>query len=355
MLDGFHFRAGESTKMIDYFMPLTDSYGYVHSIDNLVTFYRTSISVDELLDVIRLKAKTFSYLEYWERLDLPIRRNFANFIHEVHFGDLYIKIGKRKEDKTSYGAKTIRVVDCVRFEINPNKHHETKEWDFMLELIDLYCVKGIIDKFDYAIDIPLPKEKVVVLKTRKTVGFFNGTRYYGKRNKHGYVKIYDKYQERLDEAKAIAKKLDVAFIPEDYYPCTRVEITLKNRQPFSAVEFGVAGISESADLPELSETLRVYLDMLQHILLLGGDIDGHLRKINYRSRIKLEPHLYGAVANFEYDMEILESLLRELEQLLKLEPFEFRQTESAESGEDFLEVEYGFDFDLLPLPEDLTP
>lgn len=356
MLDGFSFLPGESTKIIDYFMPLTDSYGYVHSIDNIVTFYRTNISVDDLLEVVRAKSKTFAYLEYWERCDLPVRRNFANFIHEVHFGDLFIRIGKRKEDKTSYGAKTVRVIDCVRFEINPNKHHATKEWDFMLELIDQYCVKGIIDKFDYAIDIPVPKEKVVVLKSRKTVGLFNGTRYFGKRNKHGYVKIYDKYKERLDEAKVVAKKFDLTFVPEEAArPCTRVEITLQNRQPFSGVEFGVAGLteSESSDLPELSETLRIYLDMLEHILLLGGDVDGHLRKINYRSRVKLEPHLYGAVVNYEFDMEILGSLLRNLEQLLKLEPYVFKTR--ALSGEDFVPVDFDFEDleDLLPFPGEL--
>ena len=88
-------------------------------------------------------------------------------------------------------------------------------------------------------DIPVSPDKVVVTKSRKTYGYFDGTRYYGKRNKHGYVKIYDKFKERLDAAKFFAKKLDIAFNPEDYYPCTRIETTLKNGQPFSSVEFGV--------------------------------------------------------------------------------------------------------------------
>ncbi len=357
MLDGFHFkdgRDGESTKMIDYFMPLPDRYGYIHSIDNLVTFYLTDISVSELLEVIRAKSKTFAYLDYWERLDLPVRRNFANFIHEIHFGDLFIKIGKRKEEKTSYGSKTIKTIDCIRFEINPNKHHTTKEWDFMLELIDAHCFAGVIDKFDYAIDIPVPPDKVVVVKSRKTYGFFNGTRYYGKRNKHGYVKIYDKFKERFDEAQAMAKKLDIRFTAEDYYPCTRIETTLKNGQPFSGVDFGVAGAMPGAeDGPALSPQGKMYLEMLQHILLLGGDIDGHLRHMNPRSRVAVEPYIYGSLTNYEYDFDILIRLLKDLAELLHLKPYSFNTPGVfvADDGDgDAYFALTDDDFPLLPLP-----
>lgn len=351
MLDGFKFLPHEKTRMIDYFMPIEDKFGYVHSIDNIVVFYLTDISNSEMLEIIRAKSKTFAYLEYWER-ELSMNPRFANFFWFIHFGDLSIKLGKRMKAKDNYGVERIREINCVSFEINPNKHFTTKEWDFMLELVDNYCHSGIIDKFDYAVDIPVSPDKVVVTKSRKTYGYFDGTRYYGKRNKHGYVKIYDKFKERLDAAKFLAKKLDIAFNPEDYYPCTRIETTLKNGQPFSSVEFGVAGIGELDDA-KLTPNNKMYLEMLQHILLLGGDVDEHLRHMNYRSRIAIEPYIYGSLVMYELNADILIELMKNLAELLKTKSYNFNTSGVFYTVEDGAELDIFNDYDLLPLPDEL--
>lgn len=351
MLDGFKFLPGEKTRMIDYFMPSEDQYGYIHSIDNIVVFYLTNIDSSGMLEIIRARVKSFAYLDYWER-ELAMNPHFANFMYMIHFGDLYIKLGKRVKAKNNYGAEYIREINCVSFEINPNKHYDTKEWDFMIELIDAHCQSGMIDRFDYAIDIPVPPDQVVVTKSRKTYGYFDGTRYYGKRNKHGYVKIYDKFKERLDAAKFLAKKIDAPFHPEDYYPCTRIETTLKNGQPFSSVEFGVVSSLPEADQAGLTPNNKMYLELLQHILLLGGDIGDHLRHMNYRSRVAVEPYIYGSLVMYEFNPDILIGLLKNLADLLKTAPYRF-DTPGMFYTVDDDDLAAISDWDLLPLPDEL--
>lgn len=359
MLDGFNFIPGHQTKMIKYFNPYVDDMGFTHSIDNIVCWYYLNTKIEKVLDIIHDMRDSFLSLDYWEKLDLKPCVKYDYYLHHIHFGDIFIKLGRYREnkglDKNGRRSLEYNIIDCMRIEVNPNKHYDTKEWLCMMSLVEAYAADGFIDKYDYAVDIPLPPDKVVVTKTRKTPGLYNGTRYFGKRNQHGFVKIYDKYTERLREAKLIAKKFDIHFSPEDYYYCTRVETTLKNNQKYSGIEYAVISSDILDSMDSLTPTARMYVELLQDIVRLGGDPEPHLQRMNYRTRVAVEPFIHGSLVYIPFRDDILRSLLDELAVVFHVKDIHFSIADAMDveyESSDFVSADDDFipfsDSDLLP-------
>lgn len=77
----------------------------------------------------------------------------------------------------------------------------------------------VIRELDIAMDFPVHKDKIVVMNlTGKDVGLYKGTRYWGAKHTHGYLKKYDKKAERL-------KFKDKKY--EKYDELTRLEYTMR--------------------------------------------------------------------------------------------------------------------------------
>ncbi|EOJ4528197.1 hypothetical protein ACKKL3_004419, partial [Shigella flexneri] len=88
----------------------------------------------------------------------------------------------------------------MRFKINPNKHIGSPAVQVVLDFIREWCTDGYLVRWDYAIDVPVKIADVMVIGSRKEKGLYKGTRYYGQRHKHGYLKVYDKQREQgLDD------------------------------------------------------------------------------------------------------------------------------------------------------------
>lgn len=365
MFDGFGVMSGRKVPMIKYFNPIVDENGYTHSIDNMVCWYYLKVKIEHVLERIHELKKDFVYLDYWEKLNLTPCVKYDYYLHHIHFGDIFIKLGRYRQNKGTdrKGLKSTdyHVIDCMRLEVNPNKHHDTPEWDAIMSLVDDTAADGYIDKYDYAIDIPVTPDKVVVTGTRKTPGLYNGTRYYGRRNQHGFVKIYDKYNERLREAKLIAKRLELPYLNvEDYHDCTRIETTLKNSQKFSSIEFGVVTGDVVDSMDKLTPTARMFAELLQDIVRLGGDPEPHLKRMNYRSRIAVEPYIYGSIKPFEFNPDILRQLLDGLKDVFHVEDVrftvgsdmdeEYASGDFVDVGDEFMTPFGNLDADLLPIP-----
>lgn len=104
-------------------------------------------------------------------------------------------------------------------EFNPNK-----SMSFVRDLIDFLnnCCYGFeLVRFDFAIDIPVRRDYVFLVKDRrdyskyrvlqKSIGSFDVTEYLGQRNQNGFVRLYNK---------TIESNLN--------YDLTRLELTLEN-------------------------------------------------------------------------------------------------------------------------------
>lgn len=279
--------------MVYYYNPYIDSNRYIHSIDNVVCWYYLSSSIETVLDKLHELEKEFALLDYWELLNRSACSKYDYYLHHIHFGDCFIKLGRYVTSKSDVDKKAgFTILDCMRVEVNPNKHMHTKLLNKLLPFIHSVVADGYIDKFDYAVDIPVKPDNVVVLNTRKMLGLNRGTRYYGASHQHGFVKIYNKTKE---------SKLD--------YDLTRFETTLKADKPFSSVDIAVTGKAVEDDDTELTPTLKMYLDMLSEIKMLGGDIDKFLNRLNPRTRAKIEPFLHGHMNYYKNRTDIINRLL----------------------------------------------
>lgn len=110
-------------------------------------------------------------------------------------------------------------VNCtydMKIEFNPSKSTEmtTNVHQLLNGIIGDNTVRLI--EFDIAIDVPYKLNDVFSFNARRQYSNVNGTRYYGKMHKDGYLKIYDKAKERKEVANVdIGKDL------------TRIEFTVK--------------------------------------------------------------------------------------------------------------------------------
>ena len=149
-------------------------------------------------------------------------------------------------------------------------------------------------KFDYAVDVPA-RLKDIQVNSRKEPGLYKGTRYYGQRNKHGRLKIYDKKAE--------------SELPDD---TSRVEWTFCFGKPivFDTVVWLTNGPAPLPDVKELGKSYA-YARMLLDIRALGGDVQQALGYLDYRTAKKIEPYTIGSgVQLFDGGIDVLEKLLR---------------------------------------------
>ena len=256
---------------VSYFHSVTDSDGFVHSIDMVVIDYYLKcdyhIASGKLLSLFGIDCKS--------SLDNLPNFKYQYFVDMIWCDGFVFHLGKYVDyDKTD---KSWQKLDMLRLEVNPNKHAASRFHDAVLEFLSEWCTDGFLVRFDYAVDLPVPIEDVLVINSRKEKGLYKGTRYFGRRHSHGYLKIYDKAKE----------------IHEDIH-LTRVEYTFDSRKEFAFDHIVVRGSpSDRTESPEkLSASLRLYLDMLIEIKALGGQIEPYIQRMNYRTWKKIEPYFY---------------------------------------------------------------
>lgn len=179
---------------MQYYFSEVDSNNYTYSIDNVIVEYiiKGHIDITNIIDDLVKKYDLSN--EYWNRLNCPYCSKYQYYNNHYHVcNGIYIMSGKysTKSDLTN----TYDIYPIIKLEINPNKHGNKPIFNDLLKFLKENSGDCTLKRYDFCIDIPLKKECIEVIGSRKEKGLYKGTRYYGQRNKDGYLKIYDKAKE----------------------------------------------------------------------------------------------------------------------------------------------------------------
>lgn len=282
--------------MLLYGKNLADSYGCTHSIDNLIfEFVVKSFNADT---VFRELAAIYSdTVPGWDdkkysRHALPACAKYGYFHDSIWGGGTYIRYGHYRDfDRLT---REWTVYPLLRVEFNPNKYLNSPVVSRLRKFFSEWCESGYLVKFDYAVDVPCVNDNIAVY-SRKEPGLFKGTRYYGQRNKHGRLKIYDKKSE--------------SDLPAD---TTRVEWTFCSDKPivFDDVRWLTQGPKPLPDVSELSPQTYTLARLILENINLGGDPRRCLSFLDYRTQKKLEPYTIGSGVQLLVCSDSLLALLR---------------------------------------------
>lgn len=306
--------------MIRYGKTINDERGCVHSIDNLIVEYavstfRAQTVLDELSQIF------LETIPGWERSkncreDLPACSKYQYFRSTIWGGGFHISYGHYKDfDKLT---REWSVYPLLRVKFNPNKWISSPVFPRLVKWIEEWCDNGVIVKFDYAVDVPCLLSDITV-HSRKEPGLFKGTRYYGQRNQHGRLKIYDKKAE--------------SELPDD---TSRVEWTfcLGREIVFDDVLWLTRGPEPLPDVGVLSSQLMATCRILLDLRACGGDVEHALGYLDRRTRKKIEPYTVGTgVQLFDSGVAVLVVLLRYYCSLLSVS-FSARGVNSISIGSD---------------------
>lgn len=163
----------------------------------------------------------------------------------------------------------------------------------VLSFLSDWCVEGLLVRYDYAIDVPVPLEDFLVVSSGKEKGLYRGTRYLGRRHNHGYCKIYDKGKEQHEDIHL-----------------TRIEYTFDPKVVPAFDNIVIRGApSGGLEAPEkLSSTSRLWY-MLIEIKALGGQIAPYIERMNYRTWKQIEPYLFSGI-QLSLDNDMINRLLK---------------------------------------------
>lgn len=270
---------------------VVDFYGYTHSIDMVTVEYFLNSSLKSATDdLITLLCKFGLDQDREVKLNAAPSFRYAFYTNHIWHDGIRFSLGKW----SSYDKKTKKwyQLDMLLLRVNPNKHVGTLLFDAVLDFIKSHCIDGELLRYDYAIDVPVDINDVLVIGSRKEKGLYKGTRYYGQRHHHGYLKVYDKAAEQ---------KLDTLL--------TRIEYTFKPKDIPSWDNITIRAPVSDGDAPNsLPGAARMYLDMLLEIRALGGQIEPYLERMTYRMYKQIEPYLFSGV-QLQFDDTILTCLL----------------------------------------------
>ena len=93
---------------------------------------------------------------------------------------------------------------------------------------------------------------------------------------------------------------------------TRVEHTLVYNKKPSLEHFCYMNSSDVLNINDLKSLNKCIVAMACKIRALGGNPDEELAYIERHTRAKLEPYLFGHYTHYEYDLTILDSLLKKI-------------------------------------------
>lgn len=310
-----------------YFAYKKDSFGLTYSIDN--TIFEYSLKYPQLKDDLivycyELQKNHNIHDEFWTRLNLKPCSHWNWCSDVVHLcKGIYLSIGKWNYIKDK--ADPI-FVPVVRLEVNLNKHSDKEVLSDLLQWFKNYYISCYLIKYDLAVDIPTTKENVEVFGSRKERGLYKGTRYYGQRNQHGYIKIYDKGKEQ--------------DLKEDI---TRFEITLSYLKEIKIEPIYIRS-DKKVDV-KATTTDKAILNMLSALHSLGEDPEKYISMLDFRQRKKLRELLGSSrYDRVEIDTDLVKELLEEIRKKI---PFQDKPKVYFEDKDGFLKVDenYNLPFD----------
>lgn len=287
-----------------YFLHKIDSDGCVHSIDRLVVDYwlcrgDEESAVDELADLYdRIVPEFDRNKTYYLGRGRKASNRYDWFCHFLQGGGIACRVGQYTDyDKET---KQFHRLPIVRVDFNPNKRHGTPLHDALFDWLDSNCTSGVIQRLDYAVDIPCTLSKVRV-ESRKKAGLYEGTQYYGKRHTHCALRVYDKAEEvgsafvkSLDRADRAEARALVTGIKAEC-PLTRCEWTIKHSDTihFDDVTWLTSGPQPVPDVNELDTRTLSLVQLCRIAMSSGADPMECLSVLDKRTVKKIEPFTIG--------------------------------------------------------------
>lgn len=198
----------------------------------------------------------------------------------------YSHLWSLKNDNCSFtlGLDLQGNVDIGFIEFNPNKCMNDVSFVNLLADIRSLVVVADLVRYDLSIDIPYSRSFCNLKKNKKMYSLLldtSKTEYLGKRNKEGFVKLYDKKAE---------SSLD--------YDLTRLEITLKDFSNYDNHIPSVYVLSEQRDL-FLDATLNCTDKVLIQLLRDSDNFNYYYNSLGRKIRKKIEPYVADKVLSFD--------------------------------------------------------
>ena len=300
--------------MLNYYNPITDKMGNIHSIDMVYCEYYSYVNPEAILEVVRRVHEKYPTLKYQEHLDRAPHSKYDYYLNGVAIGGAYVSCGKYNNyDKMT---KTFDLLPMFELRVNPNKYMYEQWFQDLLSTLLRFSSSGVLRKYDYAVDIPLEPKYVEVLGSRKEPGLYKGTRYYGQDGRHGYLKVYDKQKDMARQKVEIPK-------------LTRVEHTLfTSKEPSLENIYIYRENSLKTDLSSLNDTDKAIVEMYLRLKALGIDYDLRLGRGKME---KLKEYISGQYVLLEYG-SILNDLLSHIKKI-------YNATDIVTDDNGFLQVE----------------
>lgn len=275
-----------------YANEIIDSYGYAHSID--------MVTIDYLLKCSYKSAEKMLLELFGDSAGRSLD-NVPNFKYEYYVDMIWmdgIRFHLGKYSDYDKDTKKWHTLDMLRLKVNPNKHVGTDLLGKVVKWLNEYACDGVLVRYDYAIDIECADSDIFVVGSRKDPGLYRGTRYFGRRHKHGYLKIYDK---------SLEQKLQ--------HNLMRIEYTFVHNMPIVFDNIVVKRSTEPLEgAQSLSSNNRLVVDMLTEIKALGGQIEPYIGRMNYRTWKKIEPYVMDGV-RLEFDNLIHDKLIDKIKDI----------------------------------------
>ena len=153
----------------------------------------------------------FSFNEFEQLQASAYRYNIHLSEHETTDGAVFIGY-KHNSSKSSSNYFDMKI------EFNPNKSNKVQQ--HLLQALRRMLSDKVVKlvAYDIAIDIPYKTNDVYIMnKSNKTPSSCDTTRYFGKKNSDGYLKMYDKLKERgiqvSDKGSTDLTRIEFTFCP----------------------------------------------------------------------------------------------------------------------------------------------
>jgi len=301
-----------------YYNSVTDNMGYIHSIDMVYIEYFSYCKPKDIVKIVQDIHAKYPLLRYQEHLDRVPHSKYDYYLDGIAIGGVYVSAGKYSNyDKMS---KTFDILNMFELRVNPNKHF-VEDWfqELLKKLLD-NAIEGMLRKYDYAVDIPKEMKCVKVLDSRKELGIYKGTYYYGQTGRHGYLKIYDKQK-------------DMKRQKEEIGVLTRVEHTIFAKNKPSLEKVYVLDNDElQKEYGKLNETDVAIVEMYLQLKAMGIEYDLKLGRVK---KEKLRPYMQGKYSVLEYG-DILDKLIVNIKSVFKVNDSDHEEMRTDSDG--FIEV-----------------
>lgn len=283
---------------MQYYNSFTDDMGYIHSIDMIYVEYFSYVNPKAIIDIVQGIHFKYPALSYQEHLGRSPHSKYDYYLDGIAIGGVYISAGKyHNYDKIT---NTFDILPMFELRVNPNKYFDEEWFQELLKELLKNASSGILRKYDYALDIPKDIKCVKVFDSKKEIGIYKGTYYYGQMGRHGYLKIYDKQKDMK------RKKEEIGVL-------TRVEHTIYPGKKLSLEHIYVLDSEVLKNDGKLNDTDTAIVEMYLQLKALGIDYDLKLGRVK---KEKLRPYILGQYRLVDYG-DILEKLVENIKLVFK--------------------------------------